>query len=170
MTEVLAGLLGALIGGGAALIGAQMQIRAERAAASQERKDAADQALAAERILLLEGVYPALEADLPDLVEFFKSNGVETALDDALGEQLFRYHRQALAEAALERDGEAFRLLIYSEFRRRYEDPHWGLERLLAPATDALTTLSPDEMRALERQFDEIGSQLESATQVPRKR
>jgi hypothetical protein len=40
-------------------------------------------------------VYPALEADLPDLVRFFKSDGVESALDDTAGERLFPVPRAA---------------------------------------------------------------------------
>jgi hypothetical protein len=233
MSEALAGLLGALIGGAAAVAGAWLQIRGERRAAREEREAAAEEAeaeqrtladqrrqilarrylfglqdateslrkrlenwadeggqavaeardpgywgittlyvvaraLAAERILALEGVYPALEADLPELVGFFKSAGVESALDDTVGERLFRYHRLALAEAALERDAEGFRVLIYSEFRRRYEDATWGLQRLLAPATDALDALTDDEMRELEGRLDEMAALLETVTHVPR--
>jgi hypothetical protein len=234
MSDAVAGLIGALVGGAAAIAGAWLQIRAERKAAREEREasalaaqaeqreltnqrrralaarylfslqdateslrrrlenwaeqagqgvaEASDpgywdittlyvvaRALAAERILALEGVYPALEADLPELVEFFKSDGVESALDDTLGERLFRYHRLALAEAALERDVDGFRVLIYSEFRRRYEDPGWGLQRLLAPATDALNALTKEQMRELEGRFGRMAARLETATRVPRK-
>ena len=114
-------------------------------------------------------MYPALEADLPDLVRFFESDGVESALDETLGERLFRYHRLALAEAAIERDADGFRVLIYSEFRRRYEDPGWGLQRLLAPATDALNALTREQMRELESRLGEMAARLETATRVPRK-
>jgi hypothetical protein len=41
---------------------------------------------------------------------------------------LFCYHRLALAEAVLDRVGDEFRLLTYSEFLRRYEDPEWNLK------------------------------------------
>jgi gas vesicle protein len=234
MSDAVAGLIGALVGGAAAIAGAWLQIRAERKAARDEREaaaaaaraeqreltnqrrqalarrylfnlqdateslrrrlenwaerggqkvaDASDpgywdittlyvvaRALAAERILAVEGVYPALRADLPDLVEFFESDGVEAALNDTLGEHLFRYHRLALAEAALERDPDGFRVLIYSEFRRRYEDPGWGLQRLLAPATDALTGLTRTQMRELESRLVKMAARLETATGVPRK-
>ena len=234
MSDAIAGLIGALIGGAAAVSGAWLQIRAERQAARTEREAAADKALAeqrelanerrqalarrylfglqdateslrrrlenwadrggqevadaadpgywsittlyvvaralaAERILALEGVYPALEADLPDLVHFFSSDGVESALDDTLGERLLRYHRMALAEAALERDADGFRVLIYSEFRRRYEDPGWGLQRLLIPATNAFDALTGEQMRELENRFAKMTALLETATHVPRK-
>lgn len=125
-------------------------------------------ALAAERILALEAVYPALEADFPSLVQFYRTDGVDSALSNALGAKLFRYHRLALAEAALQREADEFRVLIFSEFRRRYEAPEWGLERLLGPATSALAGLTEPQMRHLERRLDQIVAQLESVTSVPR--
>jgi hypothetical protein len=233
MSDALAGLIGAFVGGAAAIGGAYLQARTAARTATQQRAaddkkalaereqrladrrqtlarrylfglqdsteslrrrlenwadrggqplaDATDpgywdittlyavaRALASERILALEAVYPALEADFPDLVEFFKQNGVEIALADAVGERVFRYHRLALAEAALERDSDEFRVLIFSEFRRRYEDPDWGLQRLLEPATNALTALSKEQMKKLERSLEEITERLVSITRVPR--
>jgi hypothetical protein len=124
-------------------------------------------ALAAERVLALEAVYPVLETDFPDLAQFFKDHGVDHALEDTTGERLFRYHRLSLAEAALERESDEFRVLIFSEFRRRYEDPRWGLKRLLTPAIAALNGLSKSDMKKLERQLGEIAGTLESVTKVP---
>ena len=125
-------------------------------------------ALATERILALEAVYPALEENFPQLVEFYKTHGVDTALSNALGSKFFRYHRLALAEAALDRESDEYRVLIYSEFRRRYEAPEWGLQRLLEPATCAFTALREPQMKLLETTLDEMVQQLESVTRVPR--
>jgi hypothetical protein len=234
MSDALVGLIGALIGGAAAIGGASLQARTAARTAKQQRAaddtkaladrdqrladrrqalarrylfglqdsteslrrrlenwadrggkqhaDARDpgywdittlyavaRALASERILALEAVYPALEADFPDLVEFFKEHGVEIALADAVGGRVMRYHRLALAEAALERDSDEFRVLIFSEFRRRYEDPNWGLQRLIEPATTALSALSKPQMKQLERSLEEVTERLVSVTRVPRK-
>jgi hypothetical protein len=235
MSNAAAGLVGALIGGLAAIAGAYLQARTAARTAQQQRQaderkaleeretqaaerrqllarrylfglqdaaeslrrrlenwavrggqslaDATDpgywsittlyavgRALACERILALEAVYPALEADLPQLVEYFKDHGVEVALANAVGDRMFRYHRLALAEATLERDADEFRVLTYSEFRQRYEDPKWGLNRLLEPATTALSRLSRPEMSELERSLSEIVRRLEAVTKVPRKK
>jgi hypothetical protein len=232
MSDVLAGLIGAVIGGAAALGGAIVQARSaantarRRQAAEETRRqedlktqaadrrqaltrrylfglqdsaeslrrrlenwadlggkqvaEAADpgywdvtnlyavaRALAAERVLALEAVYPVLDTDFPDLAQFFKDHGVDRALEDIRGEKLFRYHRLSLAEAALERESDEFRVLIFSEFRHRYEDPRWGLKRLLTPATAALNGLSKAEMKRLEQQLGEIAGKLESVTKVP---
>jgi hypothetical protein len=61
------------------------------ALAGRSMSNAAGRALACERMLALEGVYPALQADLPELVEYFTDDGVEVALAGAVGEQMFRY-------------------------------------------------------------------------------
>jgi hypothetical protein len=233
MSDALAGLIGALIGGAAAIAGAYLQARSAARTAQQQRADddkkaledqqrraaerrqaltrrylfglqdsaeslrrrlenwadqggqpyadsrdpgywdittlyAVARALAAERILALEAVYPILEADFPTLAEFFKAKGVDVALAGAIGGGLFRYHRLTLAEAALERDADEFRVLIFSEFRQRFEDPEWGLKRVLEPATNALAALTKPQMKRLETSLDEIVAQLEGVTRVPR--
>lgn len=234
MSEAVAGLIGAAIGGGAAISGAWLQARnaatmarEQRADAKEESREGRDQsaadrrqtlarrylfglqdateslrrrlqnwadrgghpladshdpgywdittlyavarALAAERILALEAVYPALETDFPELVEFYKAHGVDAALSAALGESLLRYHRLALAEAALERESDGFRILTYTEFRRRYETPEWGLQLLLEPATAAIKALTQTQMlNDLEQGLDQIVERLESVTGVPR--
>ena len=125
-------------------------------------------ALASERILALEGVYPALEGDFQTLVDFFEDKGIELALASALGETMFRYHRLTLAEAALDRDADHFRVLTFSEFRRRYEDPDLDLKRSLEPASKALSELSKQQMNELEGALNEIVEQLVAVTKVPR--
>jgi hypothetical protein len=233
MSDALAGLLGALVGGAAAIGGAILQARTaarnwdkqrasdeskaqeERERQAMDRRQAlarrylfglqdsteslrrrlenwADQggkyvaervdpgywdvttlyavarALAAERILALEAVYPALDVDFPELVDTLKTRGVERTLDDAMGSRLLHYHRLTLAEAALERDSDEFRVLVFSEFRRRYEDPGWGLQRLLEPATNAINGLTPDQMRDLKKSLDDFAQELEPVTRIPR--
>jgi hypothetical protein len=69
----------------------------------------------------LEGVYVELLAVSPGVADKLPRHAVEKAVTKTFG--LFRYHRMALAEAVLDRSDDEFRLLIYSEFLRRYEDP-----------------------------------------------
>ena len=57
----------------------------------------------------------------------------------------------ALAEAVLGRAGDEFRLLIYSEFLRRYEDPEWNLESLLEPARQAFSSIRQERFEVLEQ-------------------
>jgi hypothetical protein len=81
-------------------------------------------ALGAERVLALEGIYLDIEALWPG--GRLPPRAVEGALRDAVGEDFFQYDRLALSEAVLDRVHDGFRLLVYSEFRRRYEDPAWN--------------------------------------------
>lgn len=102
-------------------------------------------ALGAERILDLEGVYLELQALSSNECKKLTRRAVEEAVSEAFEEDFFRYHRLALAEAVLDRTGDEFRLLIYSEFLRRYEDPQWNLESLLEPARQAFGSLYGEE-------------------------
>ena len=49
----------------------------------------------------------------------------------------------------LDRAEVGYRLLVYSEFRRRYDDPNW--KELLEPARRALTSLDQEQRKSLER-------------------
>jgi hypothetical protein len=106
-------------------------------------------ALGAERILDLEGVYVELEAVSSDEAAKLPRHAVEEAVTRAFG--FFRYHRLALAESVLDRTGDEFRLLIYSEFLRRYEDPEWNLKSLLEPALQTLSSIHTGKFEALEQ-------------------
>jgi hypothetical protein len=123
-------------------------------------------ALAAERILMLEGVYPQIERGSPGLGRFLIDSSIEGALEGNL-RSLFYYHRLALAEAALQREVDGFRITTYSEFRRQYEDPSSGLDTLLAPATEAIDDLDEARMLALKRALDEITEKLGQETGMP---
>jgi hypothetical protein len=118
-------------------------------------------ALAAERILALQGVYVEFQAlsssgdtDLPQ-------RAVEEAVRKAFGHELFYYHRLALAEAALDRSGEEFRLLIYSEFLRRYEDPEWNLKSLLEPVRQAFNSLNKERLEELGKSLRSLSGCIE---------
>lgn len=77
--------------------------------------------LALERILVLEGVYPQLQAVDPGLGTFLKTHRVDAKLNPVL----YQYDRLALAEAVMEREGPHFRTSTYLEFKTRYENrPH----------------------------------------------
>jgi hypothetical protein len=119
-------------------------------------------ALGAERILALEGIYLDIEALWPGGARRLPPRAVEDALRDAVGERFFQYDRLALSEAVLERVHDGFRLLIYSEFRQRYEDPAWS--ELLEPARAALTSLSQEQPESLERSLIDVKQQIVAIT------
>jgi len=119
-------------------------------------------ALGAERILDLEGVYVELQALSSDEAAKLPRRAVEDAITEAFG--FFRYHRLALAEAVLERAGDEFRLLIYSEFLRRYEDPEWNLKSLLEPARKAFASIRKERFEKLERSLASLNKSIEDLT------
>jgi hypothetical protein len=108
-------------------------------------------ALGAERILDLEGIYVEFQALSSNECAKLPRCAVEEAVTEAFGQDFFRYHRLALAEAVLDRAGDEFRLLIYSEFLRRYEDPEWNLKSLLEPARQAFGSLGKERLEKLEK-------------------
>jgi hypothetical protein len=85
-------------------------------------------ALAAERVLALEGVYTVIAG---------------------------HFHRLALAESLLDQRHDGYRLLMYTEWRQRYEDPSSGLDRLLEPTLTSLRALSPE--KDLDRLIQSLG-------------
>jgi hypothetical protein len=111
-------------------------------------------ALGAERLLALDAVYLDLQALWPDSRLRLQPRAIEDALRDAVGQGFFQYDRLALSEAVLARADEGFRLLIYSEFLHRYNDPAW--KELLEPARDALDSVSSDELRQLEHRLTDV--------------
>lgn len=113
-------------------------------------------ALGAERVLALEGVYPALERVGRGLAP----RQVEDAVQKAVRPNLFYYHRLTLAESVLDRGPDGFRLLTYTEFRHRYEDAQWGLQPGLKPVTDVLARLDREELKSFEEALGEIGGRL----------
>jgi hypothetical protein len=126
-------------------------------------------ALGAERILAIEGAYPQIESVTRGLGEFLKESGVERVIDQTLGESLFHYHRQALAESALEEHSEGFRVVTYTQFRRRSEDVGWSLGRLFETAYAAIAPLKSDEQKLsrLRGSLGDIRAQLEAAARAP---
>jgi hypothetical protein len=119
-------------------------------------------ALGAERILELEGVYVELQALSSGEAAKLPRRAVEEAVTKAFG--FFRYHRLALAEAVLDRTGDEFRLLIYSEFLRRYEDPEWNLNSLLEPARQAFTSIHKEKFMKLEQSLRNLSKDIEGLT------
>src|SRR4051794_31788210 len=101
-------------------------------------------ALASGRRLVLEGVY----ADLSDdFARFLTTHNVNAIIADVLGERFFYYHRLTLAEAMLEHEQDGYRLLTFSEFRRRCDDSAWALRTELQPASHTLRTLADPDKR-----------------------
>src|SRR6185437_1594549 len=122
-------------------------------------------ALGAERILDLEGVYVELEAVSPNEAAKLPRHAVEQAVTKAFG--LFRYHRMALAEAVLDRSGDEFRLLIYSAFLRRYENPEWNLESLLEPVRQAFSSARKERFKWLEESLLRLSGSIADLTTSP---
>lgn len=124
-------------------------------------------ALAAERILSLEGVYATIEQQFPDSAESLRHSSVDRILQAGL-RQFFRYHRLALAESLLERGPDGYRLMMYTEWRRRYEDPSSGLDRLLEPTTASLQRLTSErDLEQLIEPLADVASLLGKMTSMP---
>jgi hypothetical protein len=115
-------------------------------------------ALAAERILDLEGVYVQIETAFGQRLA---RRQVEKAIERAMESELFYYHRLALAESILERGANGFRLLTYSEFRRRFADPEWELDVLLEPVTKAIAHLENTKLIRLRADLTSLAQQLD---------
>jgi hypothetical protein len=75
--------------------------------------------------------------------------------------KVFYYHRLALAESILERGPDGFRLLTYSEFRRRYAEPEWDLDVALEPVVKALTTLTDANLEELRTDLMSVRTRLD---------
>jgi hypothetical protein len=117
MSGAIASLLGALVGGLAAIGGAWLQARStarlqrEEAARREEHRQAERTALFQDRRRILARRY------------------------------LFQLTTAWLSpKQSLDRSGDEFRLLIYSGFLRRYEDPEWNLKWLLEPVRQAFSS------------------------------
>ena len=122
-------------------------------------------ALGAERILDLEGVYVELLAVSPDVADKLPRHAVEKAVTKTF--VLFRYHRMALAEAVLDRSDDEYRLLIYSEFLRRYEDPEWNLKSLLEPVRQAFSSTEKEQFKTLEESLVRLSVSIADLTTSP---
>jgi hypothetical protein len=122
-------------------------------------------ALAAERILSLEGVPAAMDGQFPGLGPYLKQSSLDRILSKGL-RRLFHYHRLALAESTIAWGPEGYRLLTYTEWRRRYEDPSSGLDRLLEPANASLQLLNSEKeiAESLVVPLAEIVSRLQTET------
>lgn len=117
-------------------------------------------ALGAERVLALEGVYIELQALSSNEDSKLPERAVEEAVSRAFGQGLFYYHRLALAEAVLGRADDEFRLLTYSEFLRRYEDPEWNLKLLLEPVRQAFDSLHKERLERLEQSLTSLSARI----------
>jgi hypothetical protein len=119
-------------------------------------------ALGAERILSLDAVYLDLQALWPKGHTSLSPRAVERAVADAVGGGWFQYDRLGLAEAALTRADDGFRLLIYSEFRLRFDDPGW--HQFLEAARETFNSLTEHQLTMLEDQLIAVKAQIDAAT------
>jgi len=120
-------------------------------------------ALAAERLLALDGVYPQLETLYPGLGSFL----IENQIDRALGGGFYKYDRLVLAEAVMQRDGDRLRVSTYIEFRTRYEDQSAGEAEWLAPARQAIQSITPESTTRLRKRLEDIALRLSNKTGIP---
>jgi hypothetical protein len=102
--------------------------------------------LALERIFALEAVYPQFDTVYPGLGKFMKEYRIDFKLQHS---NFYRYDRIALAEAVIEREGDAFRVSTYLEFRKRYETANSLEKQWLMPAGRAIQSLSVSQMEDL---------------------
>ena len=123
-------------------------------------------ALGAERLLSLEGIYVDLEALSDDESTELPPRAVEEAVRHLFGHDVFYYHRLVLAEATLERSADALRLLTYSEFLRRYQDPAWDLDSALGPVRDAFQSLSKERLDTLRQSLVGLGRSIDAAAKL----
>lgn len=89
---------------------------------------------------------------------------VEEAVRRAFGHGLLYYRRLAFAEAVLDRPGDEFRLLTYSEFLRRYEDPEWNSKSLLGPVRQVFSSLNKERLQRLEQSLAGLSNCVKSLT------
>jgi hypothetical protein len=120
-------------------------------------------ALAAERILSLEGAYADVSGDLRS---FLMTHTVDGAIASVLGQEFLFYHRLTLAEAMLEREPNGYRLIVFSEFRQRFDDPAWGLQDALSSAVNPLRGFTHSNMSQMAEVLEELAERLEKETQV----
>jgi hypothetical protein len=120
-------------------------------------------ALAAERLLALDGVYPQLETLYPGLGSFL----IKNQIDLALGEGFYKYDRLVLAEAVMQRDGDRLRVSTYIEFRGRYEGQRESETEWLAPARGAIESITPESTKLLRKRLENIALRLSNETGIP---
>ena len=124
-------------------------------------------ALAAERILSLDGAYAAIHELFPSLSEALQPLTIDRAIQKNL-QFLFYYHRMALAESLLDARTDSCRLLMYTEWRQRYNDPSAGLSQLLEPTKASLQDLNPQhDLDELSVTLASISSQISTAMTPP---
>ena len=120
-------------------------------------------ALAVERLFALEGVYPQLERLYPGLGRFL----MEHRVDYALGGAFYHYDRLALAEAVMEREGDRFRASTYLEFRRRYESKDSGERKWLAPAREAIQSMTEESTESLLGHLRMVAARIAKDADIP---
>ena len=104
--------------------------------------------LALERIFALEAVYPQLDAIYSGLGKLLKQQDyqIERQLP-ASG--FFQFNRLSLAEAVIVHEGDLFRASTFLEFWKLYETDHALEKQWLEPATNAIRSLSQNQMKHL---------------------
>ena len=122
--------------------------------------------LAAERMLIVEGVYPQLKEQYPKLSETLQTRRLSVELRFSGFQQ---YDRIALAEAVLEQDQGGFRPSTYLAFQQRYAEGTSGEVSWLKRARIAVGGLGeePTRMDGWLDLLGQIAKQTAAATGIP---
>jgi hypothetical protein len=117
-------------------------------------------ALGAERLLSLDGIYPDLDALAGGREHSLRPRTVDDLVNRAIGRQLLFYHRLTLAESVLSRESDGWRVITYSEFRRRHDTPEWNLRLVADPAAEALDGLDGTRLTDFEEQLATLSARV----------
>ena len=96
--------------------------------------------IALERIMTLDGIYPQIRRHDEALSEFLDNHRLDVRMK---GFGFHRYDRVALAECAMVRESDVYRLATYFEFRERYEAARKNNDEWLSSALQFVRSL-PD--------------------------
>jgi hypothetical protein len=125
-------------------------------------------ALAAERLVALDGVFPQIAAAWPELGETLTTNRLDRCVKDTFGDRLFHYDIVLLAESVLRQsgDGANLRFLMYTEFRREFNDEATGLRSSVTRAIKVLNSLGEEESNRIRDSLSKLATELSEVTEV----
>jgi hypothetical protein len=126
-------------------------------------------ALAAERLVGLDGAFPRIKAAWPELGKALANHRIDRRVKDTFGDRLFHYEIVLLAEGVLlqSEDGAKIRLMMYTEFRREFNDESTGLRSSVRRGIEALESMSKEENKEIRATLLPLAIELSKVTGVP---
>jgi hypothetical protein len=129
--------------------------------------------LALNRIVVSEGVYANMERLRPGLGRKLKHDLdlLERRLNEMNYElniqtPFYRYDRQLLAEALIEREGQYMQTTTLLDFRKKYDDASSKMKIFLAPAIGFVLALDTSRLEEIMRYLSEIANDLAKETHI----